>query len=412
MLEYYYKDMARMRQIRRGPVAGHIDGLAEALKMDNYAGGRGKFILSLVGKFSRFAETTGVSEAELINEALVDRFINEKLAGEGKFHDAATAMRHMMKYLRGKGVIKPYQKGDSPFHAYIDNYAKHLTDIRGLTHATVTRYTKGAQRFLVWFKEHRRSKSLEKISGPDILDFISTQVALESSPTWGQNVCCDVRSFLRFLHWDGIIDSDLIRVVPKVRRYTLRTVPKHIPWEKVRTLIDSVDMSRPEGMRDKAIMLLLACLGLRGDEVQHLKLEQIDWRRAELHLPKTKNRKERVLPLPQEVGAALANYVLYSRPSLDVPYVFLKHGTPLGPLASDIGSIIKRHLLRSGIDAPSQGVRLLRHSLASRMVNTGVPIKDIADVLGHASIDTTAIYTKVDMAHLAAVALPFPGGAA
>lgn len=121
----------------------------------------------------------------------------------------------------------------------------------------------------------------------------------------------------------------------------------------------------------------------------------------------------RVLPLTQEAGAALAEYLLRGRPACDVPQIFLRHRSPKGPLNTSHGvsNIVRRYLEIAGIDAPAHGAYLLRHTLASRMVNLHVPIKEIADVLGHASIGTTAIYSKVDVVSLAAVALPFPEGA-
>jgi site-specific recombinase XerD len=161
------------------------------------------------------------------------------------------------------------------------------------------------------------------------------------------------------------------------------------------------------------VLLVIAVLGLRNQEVRSLQVSDILWRTAEIRLRKTKNRRERALPLPREVGAAIADYLLRGRPRVSVPEVFLRHFTPVGPITSThgVGDIVKKHLSRAGIQASNHGAHLLRHSLATRMVNQAVPIKQIADMLGHASIDTTAIYTKVDTSHLAAVALPFPGGA-
>ena len=189
-------------------------------------------------------------------------------------------------------------------------------------------------------------------------------------------------------------------------------VPRHLPWEDVRKLIESVDTSSPTGLRNKAILLLIAVLGLRNQEVRGLQLRDILWRTAEIRLRKTKTRRERILPLPCEVGAAIAGYLFHGRPRTPAPEVFLRHLTPVGPITSThgVGNIVKKHLLLTGIRASNRGAHLLRHSLATRMVNQAVPIKQIADMLGHSSIDTTAIYTKVDTTHLAAVALPFPGG--
>jgi integrase len=194
--------------------------------------------------------------------------------------------------------------------------------------------------------------------------------------------------------------------------WRLSSLPRHLPWEQVRQLIESVDTSRPVGLRDKAVLLLIATLGLRSQEVRSMQLGDIDWHCAEIRLRKTKTRRERVLPLPGAVGAAIADYLLHGRPRISFPQVFLRHRAPLGPLTSShgIGDIVERRLRRAGIGASHHGAHLLRHSLATRMVNQMVPIKQIADLLGHTSIDTTAIYTKVNTTNLAAVALPFPGG--
>ena len=158
---------------------------------------------------------------------------------------------------------------------------------------------------------------------------------------------------------------------------------------------------------------LIGSLGLRRKEVCRLQLDHIAWREAEIRVAETKSRRERTLPLPQEVGAALVEYVLHERPRLPLPQVFLTNRAPLEPIAPHtVGSIVRKHLRCAGIQAPNHGTNLLRHSLATRLVNQGIPIKQIADLFGHASIDTTAIYTKVDTASLATVGLPFPGGEA
>jgi site-specific recombinase XerD len=218
---------------------------------------------------------------------------------------------------------------------------------------------------------------------------------------------------LRYLGTAGVLAPGLERTVPRVQRWRLSTIPRHLPWEQVQQLIDAVDVTRPAGMRDRAILLLMATLGLRGGEVIRLELKHIDWLAGEVRLPRTKSLRERVLPIPHDLGAALADYVLYSRPALDVPQVFLRDRAPMGPLrsAGAVGAIVAQHLGAAGL-AKSRAAHLLRHSLATRMVNSGVPIKTIADVLGHACIDTTAIYTKVDLTRLRTAALPFATGGA
>jgi site-specific recombinase XerD len=244
------------------------------------------------------------------------------------------------------------------------------------------------------------------------LDFITDLAGLNPSGSWRYNLCSLTRGFLRYLRWEGIVEVDLDRVVPTLHHWRLQALPRHLPWEEVQAVIDSVDTSTPLGLRDKAVLVLIATLGLRNQEVRNLQLDDIRWRAGEIRLAETKSRRERALPLPEEVGAAIADYVLHGRPRVPAPHIFMRHRAPQGPITSThgIADIVRKHLRRAGVRAPSWGAHVLRHSLATRMVKEGVAIKQIADVLGHANIDTTAIYTKVDTRSLSAVALPFPGG--
>ena len=412
MLEHFFESRTRLRQLRSGPLSEHIDDLAGDLRRQSYARTTARHILSLAGELSRFAQATGVDDAGRINEALVKRFL-EKLASEGTFRSAPNAMRHVLEHLCGRGVIAsaPPIPPKDPFAELLGRYDDHLHKVRGLASATREGYLREARRLLTWFHKHHGDRPIGDLSGPDVLDFVTARLKRGMGKS-RNHVCSPARIFLRFLRWEDIIQVDLARVVPKAPRWRLDSIPKHLPWKQVRSLLDSIDTSHPEGMRDRALLLLIAGLGLRNHDVRTLEPSHIGWRRGEIRLPRTKGRRERVLPLPQEIGAALADYLLHGRPPLDIPYVFIRHRALRGPLktSGSVGGIIRRHLKRAGIDAPSHGSRLLRHSLATRMVNVGVPIKEIADVFGHASIDTTSIYTKVDTTSLAGVALPFPGG--
>ena len=299
------------------------------------------------------------------------------------------------------------------FETMLTRYNDHLRDVRGLSPGTREKYLRGARRFYAWLQTRDKNKPLSALTGIDVLAFITDLVKRHPSGAWRNSLCVETRVFLRYLYWEEIIKVKLDRTVPKVAGWRLGTIPRHLPWEQVRSLIDSVDTSSPVGKRDKAVLLLLSVLGLRNQEVRELKLDDIDWRAAEIRLSKTKTLRERVLPLTQAVGAALADYILHGRPHNNSPYIFFCHYAPKVPITSThgIGDIVRRGMRRLGIRAPSYGAHILRHSLATRMVNRGVPIKQIADVLGHVSIDTTAIYTKVNKENLATVALPFPGGA-
>jgi site-specific recombinase XerD len=222
----------------------------------------------------------------------------------------------------------------------------------------------------------------------------------------------DTRSFLRYLNWEGVISEDLARLVPRVPCWRMSHIPDHLTWDEVRAVIDGIDTKEPTARRDRALLLLLATTGLRSAEVRRLELKDIHWRDGELHEARTKSCRERALPLLAETGHALADYVLRGRPRGEGDAVFVRHTPPFGPLSCSgtVAAIVRRRLITSGIRTRG-GAHLFRHSLATRMVQQRCPVKEVADLLGHRSIDTTAIYVKVALTQLEEVALPFPGGA-
>jgi site-specific recombinase XerD len=340
------------------------------------------------------------------------RFLDEKVTDERVL--ASAALGHFGKHLRDQGIMPTggIQPSHDPYESTLRNYAGHLCDVRGLALSSRTESLRHARRLLTWLENRHGDGFIDRLNGVDVLEFITEFAGAHPSRSWRNSLCSYTRVFLRYLRWRGIIHADLDRVVPKLRGWRLSNVPRHLAWEDVRKLIDSIDTRKPVGLRDRAVLLLIATTGMRNQEVRCLQLKDIVWRTAEIRLRKTKTRRERVLPLTGEAGSAIADYLLRGRPRIGAPEVFLRHFTPAGPITTThgIGDIVKKHLRRSGIHASSRGAHLLRHSLATRMVNQSVPIKQIADMLGHTSIDTTAIYTKVDTVNLTAVALPFPGG--
>ncbi len=416
MLEYYFKQRCRLLQLRRGPLAEHLDGLARELHFKRYRLKRGQQILSIAGRLSIFAQRQGITSASQVDDALVERFLKEELAFEGVFKYAPSALLHMMDYLRRNNVIPTpsEEKPHDPDEDLLIRYNEHLLRVRGLAQVTRDGCLRGARVFLRWYRERHPGHALGDLLGSDVLKFVIEAFGWPHTTTWKKRICCDARSFLRYLRWEGIISLDLDRTIPSIPQWRLAKIPCHLPWEKVRELIDSVDTDTAEGKRDKAILLLIATLGLRNQEVQSLQLSHIAWKSSEIRLPRTKSRRERVLPLTSEVGEALADYILNGRPTVKGNEVFISQNAPRGPYvkAGSISYIIRKRLLQAGIKAPSTGAHMLRHSLATHMINAGVSISNIADLLGHASINTTAIYTKVDVSHLASVALPFWEGEA
>jgi site-specific recombinase XerD len=216
--------------------------------------------------------------------------------------------------------------------------------------------------------------------------------------------------FLRFLIAEGKCASGLEAAVPVLAHWRLAALPRHLQPEEVERLIGSCDPTSAVGRRDRAILLLLARLGLRAGDIVQLRLPDIDWRDGWIQLC-GKGRRQARLPLSQEVGGALAAYLTDGRPLTHADSVFVRSRAPFGPFRSHcaVSAIVDQAFRRSGVVRPSRGAaHLLRHSAATSLLRHGATLQEVASVLRHRSITTTQIYAKVDLVALSAVAQPWP----
>ena len=219
-----------------------------------------------------------------------------------------------------------------------------------------------------------------------------------------------LRSFFRFLRWRGDIAIDLASSVPKVADWRLSALPKFLPADEVERLISCCPRGTVTGQRDYTLLLLLARLGLRAGEVVALTLDDIDWQAGELTVRGKGGREDR-LPIPRDVGQAMATYLRQRRPrGCSTRRFFIRRRAPRRGFASSVAvcTIVRRALERAGIASPRKGAHLLRHSLATEMLRKGGSFAEIGEILRHRSVDTTAIYAKVDVTALQALAQPWP----
>ena len=248
-----------------------------------------------------------------------------------------------------------------------------------------------------------------RVTAPTIAAFVQTQ-ASRLCPSSCSAPVTATRAFLRFLITRGVVPAGLDGAVPTVRQWKHATLPRALSPDDVQRVLAAVEETAT-GRRDRAVLLLLARLGLRAGEVAALTVTTVDWHDGSLRVP-GKGGRARVLPLPHDVGTALVA-VLRSRPATAPPgALFVRARAPYQPLrAPGVTAIAQRALRRAGLTVPRAGAHVFRHTVASQLVRRGVAIKAVADVLGHARMDTTAIYAKLDRETLATVALPWPGGA-
>jgi integrase len=295
------------------------------------------------------------------------------------------------------------QTDDSSHDPWLADYDDHLQRVVGAAPATRQRYGTTVRRFLSsCFGTGAPNWAI--LSVETVVDFIRQETATKTGH--GRSAPAVAFSTLPGGAWRraGRAGSG------HPRHPGHASLPPRLSTAQVDQLVAAVGAG-PTARRDRAILLLLARLGMRAGEVVRLDLDDLDWRNGLVRLPIGKGRRERVLPLPQEVGAALADYLRHDRPAAQSRRVFLKAtptAQPFGGSAA-ISRLVKRRLARAGVSLPGRiGAHLLRHTAA--MANRGASFKDIADVLGHQSLQTTALYAKLDLDTLAGVALPWIGG--
>ncbi|QND35816.1 tyrosine-type recombinase/integrase (plasmid) [Sinorhizobium meliloti] len=285
--------------------------------------------------------------------------------------------------------------------------------------------------FQTWLRRHRGYPSAPSVAtvvwssrllaglGPDpklydarLVRQVILDEAQRSSRANLKTMTMALRGYLKYLATQGLCQPGLDQAIPTVPQWRLSALPLYISTADVDRVVASCDVTTPIGIRDHAVLLLLARLGLRAGDVSSMCLEDIDWREGTLCV-RGKGRREIRLPLPQDVGEAIIDYLREARPPAACEQIFLRAVAPHRPLASaTVSSIVKLALVRAGIDnAPSRGANLLRHSAATSMLRAGATLDMIGAVLRHRSVDTTAHYAKVDIDMLLQVAQPWPGSA-
>lgn len=409
MLEAYFRYPRVLRRLRSGALGEEMDRVAAHLFEFGYQYASAKIYIGRLARFSDYVACN--ARACTIEQHVIDRFMRSLPTASSRIA-ARTAIEHARRVAPHRFSI-PQQAPPDPDEPLLAAYLDHLRHVRGLEPKTCEGLLTVARRILAWYHHHVPVQPLAAMTGEDVLDLVQHLLSLSANHYTRSSTTTSVRTFLRFLRWSDLTGQDLARFVPRTPCWRLAHLPSRLPWENVRRAIEAIDVTTPSGLRDRALLLLLATTGLRNKELRSLELQDIRWRAAEVLVRRTKAKRDRVVPLLQEAGAALAEYVLHARPRIDSQRVFLSYRLPIGSFRTSgaISRIVRSRLERGGIELPRvAGAHLVRHSLATRLVSQRRPINEVADLLGHRSIDTTAIYVKVAVTQLADLALPFPGG--
>lgn len=321
-----------------------------------------------------------------------------------------SALRHLVRVARVEGKLTAASPLGpvAPVAAWLAAFDAHLETARGLAVITRAQQIRYVREFLAATFGTGPVDFL-RLSVPVLVGFVTARAATGRRQA-AKHAASALRGFLRFLVMRGLCASTLVAAVPTVPDWRARFLPKGMPTADVDRILQVTDTATPLGRRDHALVLCLARLGLRAGEVAQLTLDDLDWRAGTLRVAAPKEGRAAVLPLPMDVGRAIGAYLRSERPATSDRHVFVTHKTPAGCAmsGSSVCAVVRRARRQAGLVGLGHGTHSLRHALAGRMVQAGSTLKEIADVLRHRHLDTTAIYTKVDLPSLATVALPWP----
>jgi len=415
MISDYLEAPWRLARMRATCVGPYIDGFSVVLAEAGYSPSTIRGYLRAADHVGRWADRRGIDIASWDDDVLV-RFGRHLprckciKGNKGIFSDALAGVRLLLVHLRARGVIAAATSvPTAPRYAPIsDRFADWMLRHRGVAPSTTARYQRMLQPFLETIGEDPSRYTVAAIRA-----YIIGQLS-DVGRGETRSAVTAIRAFLRFLVADGRVQSGIQHCVPTVPQWRLSSLPRYLEAPDVKRVMKSCDLTTGHGLRDHAILLLLARLGLRAGDIVKMTVGDVDWRSGTIRVH-GKGRREVRLPLPQDVGDAVLAYLERGRPRSSNERLFLTVYAPTRPFASSatISDVVRVALERAGIEnPPSRGAHLLRHSAATAMLRAGGSLDTIATVLRHRSPDTTAYYAKVDVAMLQQVAQPWPGGAA
>lgn len=292
---------------------------------------------------------------------------------------------------------------------WVARYEDYLESVVGASACTCEKYLFIARR-LVNKARSMGCLSCSKLTANAIAEF----VRWDTAPRQGQGAqvtLAATRSFIRFLISQTALPKGIDSAIPTIRSYAQAHLPEFLTQAEVDRVLRAAVNAGGSTKRNYAMLVLLARLGLRAHEVALLQLEDIDWRQGTILIRSRKTRQERVLPLRADVAKALIDYLKNSRPSSRCREVFLQHRRPFRRLRSNsVSLIVSRALDRVQVGGRASAAHLFRHAVATSMVNRGVTFRDVADFLGHQSLQSTLVYAKLDLVTLSRVSLQWPGG--
>ncbi len=389
-----------------GPLTRFASELAEELALLGYTATSATAQLQFAAHLSRWLESQGMGPGDLTGP-VIERFLVVRRA-DYTSHFSLEALEPVLGYLRRQGLVPAAAvPASSPVEVLMARYCEYLTDERGLSDAVTRAYSHWVTPFVEDKTDSEGQVGFAELTAGDIAGFLTTRLPTMTRKT-AQMTACALRSFLRFAHDQQMVAVALADAVPAVAHRRLSGLPQPLNPTQVTALLDACARSSAVGRRDFAVITMLHRLGLRCAELTGLRLDDVDWQAGTLRI-RGKGDRIDLLPLPVDVGRAIVNYLRDGRPHTTARTVFVKARAPHTALErSGVSCIVARAAQRAGLGTVH--AHRLRHTAASRTLNAGASLEQVAHLLRHASPATTAIYAKTDQVRLSALARPWPEG--
>ena len=398
------------------PFEPHVDTLTHYLIGQRYSANTITTYLGGMAHFARWFSQCGLNIGQ-IDEAVVDKFLDRHLPRcnctrpvRKSRHELSATLGTLLSVLRAAGVIAEPTAGMTPVDEELRHFDQHMDHVRGLAPKTRSLCLR-IVRCLLLERFGRRPVVISRIKPEAVRQFVANQSERYKTPTSMGSLISALRGYFRFRTIYGDQVHGLIGALPYPANWRLASLPKALSNDEVERLLGALGHDGPAARRGDAIVRCALDLGLRSIEIAQLGLDDIDWRAGTVTLRNTKSRRIDVLPLPATMGRAIAEYLKFERPQTSNRAVFVRNVAPRDqPIGPDlVRKTIRQAYSRAGL--PYTRAHLLRHTMASRLLEGGGSLKEVADVLRHRSLNTTLIYAKLDGKNLTTVALPWPGSA-
>lgn len=410
-MEPLYKDSRTLKRMREGLLGASIDRFAQQMLEEGYARASVRYALQLVADFGRWLIKRRITALQITAECLAC-YLRHRTRREHFRSGDASILRRLLTHLIEQGIatedppIEP-----TPAEQLEAEFQRYLEQERRLAPATVFHYLEFTRRFLA--ENSRESEvRLDLLQAADVVGFVQREAARLHHAKRAKLMTTALRSLLQYARYRGLIKIDLRMSVPTVANWSMASLPRALSADELQRLLSSCERKSAVGRRNWAILLLLARLGLRAGEIVALALDDVDWAAGELRIRSAGTRADH-LPIPQDVGEALADYLCHVRPACASRRVFVRSRAPHRGFATSaaVSTLVRRALTRAGLSPAHTGAHLLRHTVATQMLRQGASLAEIGELLRHRNPQTTMIYAKVDLDLLRPLALPWPGGA-